>query len=150
MFQGKYEHALDEKGRLAIPSHFRKKISAPETEDCQLIVTVSDQCLAAYTESDWQKKIEQISRLNQLDPRVVAFRRIFVGCAQECPIDKAGRILLPADLRRDARIDKACILVGQLDKIEIWSAERWSTVYSQLTDSIGNICTSMSELGIHI
>lgn len=155
MFQGKFEHSVDDKGRLAIPAAFRKKLQGDldlqdDSEDVSIYVTISDQCLAAYTASEWALKIAQISKLNQFDPKVMAFKRIFVGCAQQCQIDKAGRILLPSDLRKDVRIVRDCVVVGQIEKFEIWSAERWSDSFNQLSDQVASVYASLAELGIQI
>lgn len=151
MFQGKFEHTVDEKGRMAIPAPFRKKLqNGPETEEVSVYVTISDQCLAVYTASEWSMKIAQIAKLNQFDPKVMAFKRIFVGCAQECQVDKAGRILLPPDLRRDLKIDRNCVIVGQIEKFEIWSAERWNDSYNQLSDQVAAVYASLADFGIQI
>jgi MraZ protein len=152
MFQGKFEHAVDEKGRMAIPAPFRKKLQTdPEnSEEVSVYVTISDQCLAVYPASEWSMKIAQIAKLNQFDPKVMAFKRIFVGCAQECQVDKAGRILLPPDLRRDLKIDRNCVIVGQIEKFEIWSAERWNDSYNQLSDQVASVYASLAEFGIQI
>ena len=153
MFQGKFEHTLDDKGRLAVPSPFRKRLcsDSPEnTEDVALVVTISDQCLAAYPMAEWNQKLQAVARLNQFDPKVMAFKRVFIGCAQECAIDKAGRIQLPQDLRRDAGLDKECVVLGQLEKIEIWSAERWQRSFNQFTDQAGQIYASLAAAGITI
>ena len=150
MFQGKFEHTLDDKGRLAVPSPFRRKLGGEDVEGLALVVTISDQCLAAYPMLEWDAKLAIIAKLNQLDPKVMAFKRIFIGCAQECPIDKAGRILIPQDLRRDARIERDCVIMGQLEKLEIWSAERWQSSFNQLADSVVDIYSSMASTGINI
>lgn len=151
MFQGKFEHTVDDKGRIAIPAPFRKKLQAdPENEDVSVYVTISDQCLAVYSSDEWASKIAQIAKLNQFDPKIMAFKRIFVGCAQECSIDKAGRILLPTDLRRDLKIDRNCVVVGQIEKFEIWSAERWNDSYNQLSDQVASVYASLAEFGIQI
>lgn len=150
MFQGKFEHTLDDKGRLAIPSPFRKRLGETEAEDVALMVTISDQCLAAYPMAEWQQKLAAVARLNQFDPKVMAFKRIFIGCAQECVIDKAGRIQLPQDLRKDAGLDKDCVVLGQLEKIEIWAEDRWRRAFNQFTDQAGAIYASLAEAGITI
>jgi MraZ protein len=149
LFQGRFEHNLDDKGRLAIPAPFRKRLIDDSGEGL-LMVTISDQCLAAYPLADWEVKLAQLAKLNQLDPRVAALKRIFVGCAQECPIDKAGRILLPADLRRDSQIEKECVVLGQLEKFEIWSGERWNRNFAALSDQVGAIYAALAEHGISL
>jgi MraZ protein len=150
LFQGKFEHTLDDKGRLAIPSPFRKKLGNEESGEAVLMVTISDQCLAAYPLPEWEEKMAKIAKLNQFDPKVSAFKRIFVGCAQECMIDKAGRILVPADLRRHAGLERDAVVVGQLEKIEIWGTERWQANYNQLTDQVGSVYASLADFGIQI
>jgi MraZ protein len=150
VFQGKFEHSLDDKGRMAVPSPFRKRLGADADVEATVVVTISDQCLAAYPQEEWLKKIEVISKLNQLDPNVMAFKRFFIGSAQECAVDKAGRILLSADLRRHAGIERDCVVVGQLDKFEIWSAERWTKTFDQLSDSVASIYGSMAGFGISL
>jgi MraZ protein len=150
MFQGRFEHNLDDKGRVAVPSAFRKKLGGEESAEATVIVTISDQCLAAYPMPEWEAKLAQIAKLNQFDPKVMAFKRIFVGCAQECPIDKAGRILVPADLRRDAGIERECLFVGQIEKFEIWGAERWRRSFDKLSDQVGAIYASLAETGIQL
>lgn len=156
MFQGKFEHTMDEKGRLAVPSPFRRRLGAEETGEAatgspvNVVITVSDQCLAAYPMPEWEQKLSVIAKLNQLDPKVMAFKRIFIGCAQECQIDKAGRILVPEGLRRDAQIERDCVIIGQLDKFEIWSAARWSRSFGQLTDQVGAIYASLADLGVQL
>ena len=156
MFQGSFEHSIDDKGRMAIPAPFRELLAEAEdqpdsTGDAAVIVTISDnECLSAFTREQWDEKITALSKLNQLDKNVKAFKRIFVGKAQECPLDKAGRILIPADLRRHGGFEKTCVVVGQIDKFEIWSEDRWNTSYNEMSDQVGSICESLANLGISL
>lgn len=157
VFQGKFEHTLDDKGRIALPSPLRRRLSAindlADEENCgevSIIITISDQCLAAYPQKEWDTKLIQLTKLNQFDPQVMAFKRIFVGCAQECVLDKAGRILVPSDLRRDVGLERDCVILGQMEKIEIWSKERWLQFFPQASDQMGAICHGMAERGIQI
>jgi MraZ protein len=148
LFQGKFEHTIDEKGRLALPAAFRRLFNTDDLEEASVILTIADQCLAAYSSLEWQKKVENLAKFPQFDARVTAFKRLFIGCAQECPIDKAGRILIPMDLRRDTKLQKDCVVIGQLDKIEIWAAERWHTCFHEMSDQAGSISAALSEFGI--
>jgi len=149
VFQGRFEHALDDKGRLAVPSALRRRL-VEDGGETTIIITISDQCLAAYPMGEWETKLAQIAKLNQFEPRVMAFKRIFVGCAQECLLDKAGRILIPHDLRRDAGIERDCVVIGQIEKFELWSAERWQRSFNQLTDQAGSIYAALADRGIQI
>ena len=97
MFRGRFEHSLDDKGRLAIPARFRDLIVDGEGPGT-LVVTNSEGCLAAYPIDEWEQLEKKIAKLPQFDPKVAAFKRYVIGCAQECNVDKAGRILIPGDL----------------------------------------------------
>jgi len=148
MFQGRFEHSIDDKGRVAVPAPFRKKL---QKEDCnEVVITLSDQCLVAYAIEDWETKVAQIAKLNQLDPNVVAFKRIFIGLAQSTPIDKGGRILIPADLRNQVQIEKTTVLLGQIDKFEIWSEHLWANNFNQMSDQLGSICANLAQHGISL
>jgi MraZ protein len=149
MFRGRYEHSLDEKGRLAVPVKFREKI--PETDGAQLVmVTNLDQYLAAYTLPEWEKIQARFSELPQFDPVVENFLHYFIGGVMECPIDKTGRILLPPSLRQAAGIDRDCVLNGILTKFAIWSAERWASRYTEITDQFGDMAKGIARLGIRL
>jgi MraZ protein len=149
MFQGRFEHTIDDKGRMAIPSAFRKRL-LDESGEGVVMLTIWDQCVAAFPLPEWEQKLAAIAKMNQLDPKVSLLKRIFVGCAHECPIDKAGRILVPPELRRDAQLDKDCVILGQLEKFEIWSAEKWTRTFNQLADQVGSVFAALAESGVQI
>ena len=151
MFQGKFEHTMDEKGRIQMPSPFRRKLGADEATEVSVVVTLSDQCLAVYPAVAWEAKVAQIMTAAQTDPNVIMFKRLIVGSAQECPLDKAGRILVPADLRRHAGLEKDCLVVGQIDKMEIWSAERWQAAVMNLgADQMNQIFAAVAAYGLQL
>ena len=148
MYQGRFDHNLDEKGRVAIPKGFRKILDG--SPEASVVVTVADQCLSAFSKEAWAEKVEKIQALNQIDPNVISFKRIFIGCAHECPIDKAGRILLPPDLRAHAMIQRSCVFVGQIDKFEIWSDSLWQNNFAGLSDQMGSILGQLSSQGVSL
>lgn len=149
MFQGRFEHTVDEKGRIAIPAAFRRRL-INDSGTGSAVITIWDRCLAAFPMNEWEIKVAAISKMNQLDTRVNLLKRVFIGCAQECPIDKNGRLLLPLDLRRDSQIEKECIIIGQIEKFEIWSLQNWQQTFSQMAMQIGNIFSALAENGIKI
>lgn len=149
MFRGSFEHSIDDKGRLAIPSHFRRLL-AKENEATSVVVTNFDKCLVAYSLEKWEQLEVRLAALPQFDTKVLAFQRYFVAAATECPIDKAGRILLPPGLRKFADLERDCFIVGNLTKFEIWSKTRWIETIATLTDNVGTLATSMGDLGIHL
>jgi len=120
MFLGQFEHNIDAKGRLTVPSNFREQ--APEG----LFVTKGfDSNLIAYPRDVYERMAENINELSVTDPESRALRRMFFSNTVELSYDSAGRILLPAFLRDAAQITTACKLVGNGDNVEIWSMELW-------------------------
>ncbi len=147
MFRGRFEHSIDDKGRLAIPAKFRQDLLG-EAEEGAVMVTNFDRCLSAYPLHEWGALEAKVASLPQFDPKVVAFQRYFISGATECPIDKAGRILIPATLRQMAKIEKECIIAGQLRKFEIWSKDAWDKEFNCISDQFLGITETMSSFGI--
>lgn len=148
MFRGRFEHSLDEKGRLAIPARFREFLNSRSRPAEAVIVTNFDRCLVAYPLPEWETLEDRFSKLPQFDPNVSAFQRYFLSGASECPIDKGGRILLPPTLREFAKIERDCIVAGQLGKFEIWAKEIWDNEFQELSGKFASMTTALSNLGI--
>lgn len=146
MFRGRYEHGLDAKARLSIPSKFREVLTANYDE--RLVVTNFDNCLWAYPAAEWAKIEEKVAALPQFKEEVKALQRVFISAATECPIDRSGRILIPPTLRDYAAIDRDVILVGMINRIEIWSKERWNAVFEAALTSISTMGDKLAELGL--
>ena len=123
MFMGEFNHTVDAKGRIIVPSKFREKLGE------SFVVTKGfDRCLSVYDEKDWEKLQMDLATMNQLTGDVRNIRRMIVGSAIEVECDKQGRIQLSAPLRDYAGIDKEAVLIGNIDHIEIWSSEEWAKV----------------------
>jgi MraZ protein len=148
MFRGRFEHSIDEKGRLAIPAKFRAELSP--ADEGHFIVTNFGQCLVAYPFSGWLELEKTLSNPPQFNPQMVAFQRYFVSGATECPVDKAGRILLPAGLREYAKIERECVIAGGLKKFEIWSKPVWDSEFLMLDQKFGMTTEALANLGINI
>lgn len=149
MFKGRFEHSVDDKGRLAIPARFREHFSS--TDDVSgLVITNFDRCLVAYSLGEWEKLEQKFCLLPQFDPKVVAFQRYFISGASECLIDKAGRILIPANLRATAGIDADCVVAGALNKLEIWSKDRWEREFIEISDQFSQLTGAMASFGISL
>lgn len=146
MFRGRFEHSIDPKGRISIPSRFREVLATQYDE--RLIVTNFDQCLWAYPAPEWKKVEEKVAALPQLKPEVKALQRFFISAASESPLDKQGRILIPPTLREYASLDKDCIVVGMSQRIEIWAKARWSKVFSDAESTLQDSIDKLTELGI--
>ncbi len=126
MFCGANAINLDSKGRLAIPTKHRQ----PLLDDCagQLICTIDTQqsCLLLYPLPEWEEielKLSKFSSNIEQERRKI---RLLLGYAIDCEMDKSGRVLIPVPLRNHAKLDKEILLVGQLNKFEIWNSEIWA------------------------
>jgi MraZ protein len=125
MFRGLNPVSLDAKGRLAMPAKYREIIDA----QCQgrLVVTIEDegQSLVIYPVDEFEKIQQVVMSLSSFDPATKRLKRIFVGHATDVELDGSGRILIPPTLRGYVDLDKKAILVGQGNKLELWSEEVW-------------------------
>jgi len=144
MFKGRFEHLIDSKGRLSIPSKFRETLN--ERYDSRLVVTTYDSCLIAYPLAEWQKLEEKISQLPEFKKDTKAFLRFFYSSATDCAIDKLGRILLPQTLRDYAKLDKDVILIGAFRHMEIWSKPLWDAAEAQASQE--DIVNTLERLGL--
>ena len=127
-FFGVYQHAIDAKGRTSLPARFREVLGAQGADKLFVSPDLLDGCLQAYAPAQWMAFTEKVSRLPQFDPTVRHIVRSFVAPAQECPVDKVGRLLIPESMRAHAGLAAEVTWAGSVDKIEIWSPERWAKV----------------------
>ena len=125
MFRGATKVTLDAKGRLAIPTRYRERLST--RCEGQLVVTVDkDYCLLIYPFPDWEEIERKLVRLPSMNKQARRLQRLMVGYATEIDIDAHGRILLPRELREFARLGRQAILIGQGNKFELWDEESWN------------------------
>ncbi len=149
MFRGRYEHNLDAKGRLALPAAVRKVIA--RGDGAPLIITphISSSCLVVYPLVEWEAFEKRFAELPQFDPKVMAVRRLYVGGAMECPLDKHGRVLIPQTLRDHAAIEREAIWIGGMHTLEIWSPAHWAEALDASRKLIGSdVLEKLGELGI--
>ena len=143
MFMGEYNHTIDAKGRLIIPSKFR------ETLGEEFVVTKGlDGCLFVYDNNEWKAFEEKLKSLPLTNKDARQFVRFFLAGAAMVQVDKQGRILVPAVLREFAGLEKDVVLVGVASRVEIWSQERWESAISY--DDMEEIAEHMAELGLGI
>jgi len=135
---------VDSKGRVSVPSRFRDIIA--ERYEGKLVLTMDfDKCIMVYPLEEWERVEEKIKSLPQSQKEVKDYTRFVFSNAAECELDKQGRILIPPPLREGARISKSVIVVGILNKMEIWDKGAWDTRKSQTGDKIGEV---LSTLGL--
>ncbi len=142
MFKGEYSHSVDAKGRIIMPAKFREILG-----DVFVVTKGLDGCLFVYPNDEW-KNIENKFReipLTTKDAR--KFSRFFFAGAADCEVDKQGRVLIPSILREFAGLNKEVVLVGVLNRIEIWSRERWQ---ENEYDDMDEVAEHMAALGLGI
>lgn len=140
MFMGEFNHTIDAKGRIIVPSKFR------ETLGDEFVVTGGlDGCLFVYPNDEWMEFIAQLKNLPG-SKEARQLQRYFLAGAASCEVDKQGRILIPNKLRESAALEKDIVFVGVLNKIEIWSKERWES--NNDYGDMDQIAEHMSELGL--
>ena len=143
MFMGEYNHTIDAKGRLIIPSKFREALGS------EFVLTKGlDGCLFVFPMKEWEAFEEKLRSLPLIDKNARKFSRFFLAGASTCELDKQGRILLPANLREYAGIDKEVVSVGVYSRVEIWSKDRY--LENSDFDDMDEIADHMAELGIGI
>ncbi|NOQ77226.1 MAG: division/cell wall cluster transcriptional repressor MraZ [Methylococcaceae bacterium] len=153
MFRGVSSINLDVKGRLAIPTRYRAELQ--ESCEHQMIVTIAvDEhcvgepgCLWLYPLPEWEKLELTISKLPSLNKLALKLRRFLIGNATECEMDAQGRLLLPEKLRKFAGMEKHIVLVGQLNKFEIWNESAWNEKESELMSGDDVSASDLEELG---
>ena len=125
MFRGVQHINLDAKGRLSVPA--RQRESLLDISAGSVVVTIDTQssCLVMYPLREWERVERDVQDLPTLNPAVRRFQRLVLGYASDLDLDSNGRILLPGALREYANLEKRVVLVGQGNKLELWSESLW-------------------------
>ncbi len=144
LFRGRSAHTLDTKGRLSIPARFRDVLVAKY--DQRLIITNLPYCLVAYPYEEWRRIEERFSQEPLQRPEVQRFLRFFIASAVECSLDKQGRILIPPHLREEVGIERDVILLGLLNRFEIWSKERLEEELKQVRDNFEHYSEFVADI----
>jgi MraZ protein len=131
MYRGANAISIDSKGRMVIPTKFREILLA----DCQgeMICTIDihQPCLLLYPLTEWEDVEAKLRRLSSMNPHERRVQRLLLGHASECKLDGNGRTLIAPTLRNHANLQKNIMLVGQLNKFEIWDEAVWQQQVEQ-------------------
>lgn len=132
MFRSSSFHKIDAKGRVIVPSRFKNILKADKVYG--VMVTSKDDCLYAYSFSEWEKVERKI--LDVKTSAMADFRRFFLGNSCECLCDGQDRILIPISLREYAGLEKEIVLVGNLDRFEIWARDKWDKIRKEMEQKL--------------
>ena len=146
-FRSKFDHTMDDKGRLSLPSRFREVLRQYESEI--LIAIPWDTHVRAYPLEEWENienklKAGDEGQSGDLDKII----RYFESESCECVLDKQGRILLPPALRTDLGLKRDIVLIGMIDRVEIWDKDTWNVERQVSREHFGALKASIKKRGI--
>jgi len=145
MFYGEYEHTIDRKGRLIIPSKFREVFKEHYIE--KFYVTRGlDGCLFVFTEDEWKNQESKFKNMSFTKKESRKFNRFYFSGACDLACDKQGRILIPQYLKDYAVIKRDVIIVGVSNRIEIWAKDKWKDFYDNTKDTFEDIAEKLIEI----
>lgn len=142
MFIGSYQHSIDEKGRIIIPSRFREGLGSRS-----VITRGLDQCLFLFPIEEWEKQSRELANLPLSKADARAYSRLFFAGASECELDKQGRIMIPPYLREYGKLDKDVVIIGVSSRIEIWAASVWQEYSQKAEASYEEIAEHLAGIG---
>jgi MraZ protein len=142
-FVGQYEHQMDEKGRVSLPSAFRRGRSSSrrlrigrepilESDSGRFVLLQWEKpYLTLFPESKWVSVQERLLEYRRNDPRAWNQVRLIVSNAVEVSPDKQGRILVPAGLQDAAGLSGTVLLSGNIDRVELWNPSTYTEAVQQ-------------------
>ena len=133
MFLGRYEHTIDEKGRITIPSDYREDLG-----ESVYLTQGFDGNLQAFTIPLFEKLADRVRSISLLDPNSRILRRLIFSTAKLLKFDNAGRILIPGFLRETANLGEAALIIGMGEYFELWTPEKWLPQQVSLNDIDAN------------
>jgi len=140
MFTGEYQHTLDGKGRVIIPSRLRDGLGE------RFVVTRGlDQCLFVYPSSEWVRLEQKLKQLPFTKRDSRAFSRLFFSGAMEVETDRQGRVLIPQNLREYAGIEKDVMFIGVSNRVEVWSEEAWRNYFGQANENYEELAEKLVD-----
>ena len=142
---GEFHHNLDEKGRLIIPSKLREELG-----DSIVITRGLEDSLFIYSMDEWSNIVSKLKSLPFTKKDARNFTRMFLSGATAIEFDKQGRINLPLSLIEYASLKKECVIIGTLDRLEIWSKENWEGFVSNAKDDLSDLADNLFETNFDI
>lgn len=149
MFRGIHSVNMDAKGRLAIPARFRESLLSASKGQIVLTIDPNAPNLALYSLDQWEGIQARIEALPSLNPQARRLKQLFIGYAFDLDLDSSGRVLVPPKLREYAQLEKSLVLLGQGQKIEIWSEGLWGQRFEEMlsmSDGLEGLPEEMQSL----
>jgi len=144
MFIGEYQHSIDTKKRLAVPSKFRGELGS------KIVVTRGlDKCLFIYPLKVWEELAKKLGSLPVGEAGTRSFIRLMLAGATDVEIDKQGRILIPDYLKKYAGLKKNITIAGLYNRLEIWDEKKWNNYKSKTEKNADEIAEQLGKLGVY-
>lgn len=143
MFIGEYQHNIDDKGRLAIPTKFRVVLASGA-----VVTRGLDHCLFVYPSKQWKALAEKLAHLPISQSKSRAFARLMLAGAMDVDMDRQGRMVLPEYLRDYAGMAKKVVVAGLYDRLELWDEAAWKKYKSSTEKDSNEIAEALGELGV--
>lgn len=143
---GEHELSLDAKGRFLLPSAFRKQL--PEGSGERFVINRGfEQCLTLYPEDSWNDTAQKVYKLNDFNPKVREFKRLFLNGASFVDVDSAGRLNVPKQLLAHAGIEKEIVFIAQGNKVELWDKDTYYEYMKQRSASFSDLAAEVAGEG---
>ncbi|MDY0302289.1 MAG: division/cell wall cluster transcriptional repressor MraZ [Candidatus Moranbacteria bacterium] len=144
MFIGEYQHTIDPKKRVAMPSKFRNELGK------KVVITRGmDKCLFVYPMKVWEKLAEKLGNLPVGESGTRSFIRLMLAGAVDVDLDKQGRVLIPDYLKDYAGIKKDVTVAGLFDRLEVWDKNNWNSYKAKAEKSSDEIAEQLGKLGVY-
>lgn len=156
VFCNKYNHSIDDKGRLIIPMEYRQELVGKDMPLSQpFYVTTnlwdpdgdSEACLYLWPEENFLELREKLKKVSDADSRIRKIKRRFFSNSQSTTLDKQGRVLINPELKQYAGIEKNVMLVGADEHVEVWDCEAWKRYNEEEEDSGASWSETLGALG---
>lgn len=142
MFLGEYQHTIDDKGRLVMPSKFRHHLA-----EGVVVTKGHERCVYVYPHDRWQDELDRMSRFSIDNREHRTYLRVVFGSASDQSIDRQGRVALPPALRAYAGLDQRVTVVGVADHLEIWDAAKWEAISEAADTAYADLEEALTEEG---
>lgn len=144
MLIGEYQHSIDPKKRLAVPSKFRAELKS------KVVITRGlDKCLFVYPVKVWNELADKLGALPMGESATRSFIRLTLSGAIDTDIDKQGRILIPDYLKDYAGLERNVVIAGIYNRLEIWDDKKWGAYKLNAEKNSDGIAEQLGKLGVY-
>jgi len=137
-FRGNFSHTLDEKSRISLPADFRVIITQRDSHKVILTNFISQgaRCIEGFDDKSWQEFENNLRQKSRFNSKLQRLENFYLSRASECPIDKAGRILIPTHLRSYASLEKDVTFTSSIHGFRLWNSRIWEMVFSEAEQAL--------------